>query len=224
MSAASLGRLGLLVLVLSVVLAAPAVTHAQRPTVAAPALATVPSGPAPANFRFTELEGNKVHVAWDAIPGATLYRIRRRRSEHDTNPLVTSVLQPKFIDNTSGLPPNFPIIYEVTSENPTQGSGSATATFRTRDVHPSEFEARMLPDKSVRFNWRYPTLSGPIKHFWLAGANGAPSTLVPASQSYWTAKLPAGTYTYTLLMYFDAPGGVHESNVATAPRVTVTVP
>jgi hypothetical protein len=201
-------------------------TDAQRPTrQQAPVIRVATPGPAPTNFQFTELQWNKVQVAWDAVPGATLYRIRRRRSERDPNPLVTAVVEPKFIDNTAGLPPYFTIIYEVTTENPTHGAGAATAAFRTRDVHPSGFQASVNAKKVVHFNWTYPALSGPIKHFLLAGANGAPTFIVPNTRSYWDASgLPSGTYTYTLLMYFDAPGGIHESNLETAPRVTVVVP
>lgn len=199
---------------------------AQRPTrQQAPVIGVVTPGPAPTNFQFTELQSNKVQVAWDAVPGATLYRIRRRRSERDPNPLVTAVSEPRFIDNTAGLPPDFAIIYEVTTENPTHGSGAATATFRTRDIHPTNFQATVNANKVVHFSWTYPVLSGPIKHFLLAGMNGAPTFTVPNTQSYWDASgLGPGMFTYTLLMYFDAPGGVYESKLETAPRVTVTIP
>ena len=199
-------------------------TAQRRVTGGATAISVVPSGPAPTNFQITELVGNKVAVRWDPTPGARLYYVKTWRSANDPNPTTRSVTESFFIDNVQ-LPPNFTVIYEILTDNPTKGPGRATVSYRTRDVHPWDFLARYDgASKRVLFQWKDPDLPVPIKNMYLAGANGAPSFTMPPTQMHWWATLPPGTYTYTLLMYFDAPGGVHESNHETAPRVIVTVP
>ena len=95
--------------------------------------------PSPGNIRVSEKTSQRVTLLWDAVPGATFYRLFRSTSPHGTYEHLGNAADPPGAIDFDSISPSTTYYYKVSSYNGSEGAQSiyVLATTLSRGTLPT---------------------------------------------------------------------------------------
>jgi hypothetical protein len=201
-----------------------------------PGSLNVSAGPVPTNLRFISIP-NRFRFGWDAVSGASYYKINRAPVGSATWTPLVSEPYPVGTYLLSGPPdPTKTYTYQVVAVQADGRLGAATIDFKTPTLEPTNLTATSIAPGQVRLEWdniqtQFDSFfrDGSRTTYFLAGpGTGAGITVVGSStslserNSYTLTGVPAGSQTWTLTVDWN-PGGIITPS-SSWTKVTATVP
>jgi hypothetical protein len=196
----------------------------------APAAAAPPGSSAPTGLRTTSVTATAVGLSWNAVGGATGYRVLRGMPTTGLA-VVASPISTSYTD--SGLLPGHSYVYAVATVSKKGTSpASATLTVVTVPAAPTGFRVTQTATTAVSLRWdaadgatgyelwRSTPTTTPVRVATISGTIGSGGVPVPPAAQFTDTNLqPSTSYTYTVRAS-NASGTSPDS----APATTTTSP